>query len=205
MSQNLAISTIESEIVEITAKLRPADDASIGRILGGLLEFGFVVSESMPSENFKQKYIFSLNGVSEHALKIVAAKLARGEYPEIVNNFLPIPAEFAKLARAEERVLREDRTRLRIKLESGRIQPEEKRSPERQERIREMVANARRATTVMRGAAPEPAIDGERAEYIKRIMAIRDRDGITAEEQTRRRKPAADIERYERENGGEDA
>jgi hypothetical protein len=207
MTENLPAqqSTFESQIVAITAKLRPAEEHVIGRVIKGLLEFGFAIPPGIPAAKFSARYAFGLAGLSEFSLQAVAGKLVRGEYEEHTSNFLPIPAEFAKLARREEKPLKDDRMRLRVALENASIEVREQRSPEMQARISEQVARAVKIAKFIRGKDPEPPIDGERAEYIKRIMAIRDRNGITAEEQTRRRKSAADIERYEREHGGEDA
>lgn len=204
MSENLPAvpSTTEQQIAALTAKLRPAEDHAIARIITGLLDFGFVVPASIPAKKFNDKYRYALQGISETALTITAGKLVRGEYAEQNTNFLPIPAEFAKLARREERPLRDDRMRLRERIDgiaAASLARQTPKDPETVERIRALAAAAVQGLKSVRDVPVEPMTE-ERADELRRMLAIRDAGNLSAEQAAARRRAQADLDRYDQEH-----
>lgn len=204
MSENLPAvpSTTEQQIVALTAKLRPAEDHAIARIITGLLDFGFVVPSSIPAKKFNDKYRFALQGISETALGIAAGKLVRGEYADHSTNFLPIPAEFAKLAKREERPIREDRMRLRERIDgiaAASLARQTPKDPETVERIRALAAAAVQSLKGVRDQPVEPMTEA-RADELRRMLALRDHADLTTEQAAARRRAQADLDRYEQDH-----
>lgn len=141
-------------------------------------------------------YAYALSGVPGSCVQKATGKIIRGEY-EINRGFVPTPPEFAAIARAEARILREDKTRLMEKLESmGASQKAEKVSEEGKARIRAMLAMFRTKDAARKAYSvkiPE-AMDVAMAEYFEHIMALRDAPEVTAEQAAFRRRIRTEIE-----------
>ncbi|MHC2487674.1 hypothetical protein ACVII0_001466 [Sinorhizobium meliloti] len=102
---------MQQEISALTEQLAPAGADEIGHCIQGLMSGGLRISETITAANPVEEYRLSLRNVPVYGLRRAYVKLKRVEYENINRAFIPLPAEFAALASAECRLIREDRIR----------------------------------------------------------------------------------------------
>ncbi|MBO0141486.1 hypothetical protein JZX87_09960 [Agrobacterium sp. Ap1] len=141
-----------------------------------------------------EEYSKVLSAVPSCGLRRAMTKLKHGQYENINLDFIPTPANLAAMARAEAKVTIDDLTRLREKqatLRDLHDKPEPV-SEEARARVRSMLgrfnANHEAHKAQQRGyVAPEPMSD-EKAEYWRKIEAMKDAPEVTDEHQQFRNK-----------------
>lgn len=150
----------------------------------------------MQADKAPEIYAYALTDVPGYGVHKATGKIIRGEY-EINRGFIPMPPELAAMARAEAKVIREDKVRLMEKLRTIEViqcKPEHRDDAMRQ-RIKDMRAKAREIHAAHRVGAesfPEPMSE-EKAAYFQRIMALRDAPQVSAEQAAARRKVEHEI------------
>ncbi|QGJ76782.1 hypothetical protein CN138_32725 [Sinorhizobium meliloti] len=102
---------MQQEISALTEQLAPAGADEIGHCIQGLMSGGLRISETITAANPVEEYRLSLRNVPVYGLRRAYVKLKRVEYENINGAFIPLPAEFAALASAKCRLIREDRSR----------------------------------------------------------------------------------------------
>lgn len=147
----------------------------------------------MKAEDLETIYGYALSDVPAAGLKRAVEKIIKGEYP-IKHGFMPLPPELAAMARAEAKTIRDDLVRLREKEASIRemnTAPEPV-SEESRQRVRSMLqqfkADHEAQKASQRGnVEPEPMAD-DKAEYWRKIEAMKDATNLDAEHMAFRRK-----------------
>lgn len=184
---------MSQEIGALTAKLAPAEPASIASYLLSMRKAGLALPHGMKPEDLEAVYGYALSDVPACGLKRAVEKIIKGEY-DIERAFIPRPPELAAIARAESKSFRDDLTRLRLK-ESTIKDLQSKPQPiseDAKARVRSLLGRYRAETQAykeqQRGyLAPEPMSD-EKAEYWRKIEAMKDAPQVTAEQQQFRNK-----------------
>ena len=190
-----AISTLNQQIGELTEKLHPATHDQVSKSIRTMLAAGLSLPSGMKAEEAPNIYNFALEGVATYGVSVATRKVIRGEY-EINKAFIPTPPELAAIARAEARVIREDKARLMERLDAmSQSQPQE-RDPAMVERIKAKLRDFREQDAARRAmnTIPQEPMSDEKAEYYRKIMDIKDTRAPSAEQMAYRRKIIRDIE-----------
>ena len=150
MTTTPQISTLEREITVLTERLREPGDAVALRCLEMLLTAGFVFPSSIDPEQAAKVYGFALSRVPAVGIDSATKKLIRGEYERDGHRYLPLPPEWAALARKEAEKIREDRMRAIERRDAYHLANERAKpvDPAAKARVRALVARATAALTV---------------------------------------------------------
>lgn len=154
--------------------------------------------DGVKPEDLEAVYGYALSDVPAFGLKRAVEKLIKGEY-DIRRGYIPKPPELAAMARAEAKVIRDDLTRLREK-RATLLDLQKKPQPVSQDsldRVRAMLGRFRadqEASAARHRGEPvsEPMTD-EKAEYWRRIEALRDAPEVSADQRAFRRKIEMDL------------
>jgi hypothetical protein len=189
-------STLLQQITALTEQLAPAGPDEIAVCLNGLMNGGMMISASIQADNPVDEYRLALSGAPIAGLRKAFLKLKRGEYENINYAFIPLPSELAAMARAEARVLREDRVRLQEKAEALNTPKAKEISPEGRARIKGLlnVFRSEHAAAKAIGTAPKEPMSEAKAEYYQKIMEMRDAPGVNREHEVFRNHISAEIE-----------
>jgi len=192
-------STLQQQITAIAEKLSPCGDEGAAKAIRTLRTGGLGLPNSIKPEDVNTVYSYALSGLSSEALTTVCKKLVRGEYDIDRKSFIPLPPELAAMVRAEQRLISDDLSRLRSRLDAVTPVPVVDRSPEAQARVQSLrldFLNAHQEFKESNGLAPTPeTFDEDKAEYFRRILSLKDAPRVTDEQMNERNKRAAQIEK----------
>ncbi len=182
------LSTLETQIGALTKQLAPAQETHVTEAIRSLISAGLSLPVNMDAAKAPEIYSFALGKVSATGVKKAVAKLVRGEYPLKNKAFIPLPPDFADLARGEDRVVIDDLAGLRSSKEmlEGASRQGERSNPEQLARIRELHKNfqhfheANKDRTDRSGA--HSPIDDERRARLEKILAAPERPDVRPEE-----------------------
>lgn len=185
------------QIGELTEKLAPVTEDHVAKGIRSLLAAGLALPSGMQADRAPEIFAYALSGSPAFGVQKAVSKIIRGEY-DINRGFVPTPPELAAMARAEARILREDKLRLMDKLETIEVtqrQPEPRNEAmlARIHALRERARKIHAEHRVGAEAFPEP-LSAESAEYYQKIMALRDAPRVTAEQAAMRRKVQRDLQ-----------
>lgn len=200
------ISTLNQQIGVLTEKLHPVTEEQVARSIKSLIASGLPLPSSMQPDKAPDIYGFALAGVPSYGLQKAIAKVIRGEY-DINRSFAPTPPELAAMARAEAKVIRDDKARLierKEALEGPQTPPQV--SEEAKERIRKALVGFRQhvAASKGKGMAAEIPMSPEQAAYYQKIMSLRDADGVGAEQLAYRTAISRKVDAVQPNRTGED-
>lgn len=170
-----------TEIGVLTDALSKASQNAIEKYIEDLNARGFAYPQSIAPIMVLEEYSYALSGVGMGALSIVRRKLRAGEYPNH-KGFMPTPAEFSALARAEEQKLVDDLVRAKETLNAIRPEPKQERTPEMIERVRMLregflAQHKLNKQHERRNAEPDLPFDASQNEYWLKIAALKDASG----------------------------
>ena len=193
MSNSLTtLSTLHNEITDLQRKLSPAGDETVAKALSTLRTAGLRAPEGIPAAEINKVYSFALSGLAGYALNKTIRRIIQGEI-EGITAFIPTPPELAKLTRAEQAKITEDLIRARKIAEA--LSPPERQmlSPEAKARMKALWDNFRLENKLWkereRGTlAPDLPLTPEREDELRRMLALKDADNITAEQMAFRRR-----------------
>lgn len=193
MSNSLTtLSTLHNEITDLQRKLSPAGDEVVAKALSTLRTAGLRAPEGIPAAEINKVYSFALAGLAGYALNKTIRRIIQGEI-EGITAFIPTPPELAKLTRAEQAKITEDLIRAKATAEAMRPQEQVKVTAEGKARIRELLAqfridNEARKARERGTLAPDLPLTPERENELRRMLALKDADNITAEQLAFRRR-----------------
>lgn len=199
------LSTLETQIIELTEKLAPVTEDHASKSVRSLLAAGLALPSTMQAAKAPEIYAYALSGVPGYGVRKATEKIIRGEY-EINRGFIPTPPEFAAIARLESKVIRDDLVRALDKKRTleDNAAPREKTDPKQLERIRALHIGFKEfhAASKVAPALPKEPMDAERAEYWSKIAALKDAPSISEEQQAFRRKINADLDEVRPDDAG---
>lgn len=192
---------MEQQITATQARLAPAAESDIAKVLVSLRSAGMGLPTGMKPEDVTTVYSYALSGLSTDALNIAAKKLIRGEYPIERKAFIPTPPELAAIVRAESRVISDDLVRLKDTAESMRGPEKPKVDEAAKARIREKLAQFRADHAAQKAASKTPVVEEEmtheQVAYFRKIQDLPDAPEITPEQMRHRNAIASRIEKAE--------
>lgn len=162
------------------------------------------LSQGMKPEDLETVYGYALSDVPAIGLKRAVEKIIKGEY-NIEHGFIPRPPELAAMARAEAKAIRDDLTRLREKERTLRDLQEQPPpvSEEARARVRSILkkfrADHEAYRAEQRGNVVHEPMSEEKAEYWRKIEAMKDSRFIDAEHIAFRNKIAKEMPEQRRE------
>lgn len=193
MSNSLTtLSTLHNEITDLQRKLSPAGDEVVAKALASLRTAGLRAPEGIPAAEINKVYSFALSGLAGYALNKTIRRIIQGEIDGITA-FIPTPPELAKLTRAEQAKITEDLARAKATAAAMKPQEREELSPEAKARMKALWDNFKwnhkAEKERERGTlAPDLPLTPEREDELRRMLALKDADNITAEQMAFRRR-----------------
>ncbi|WP_250941060.1 hypothetical protein [Allorhizobium sonneratiae] len=184
---------MSQEIGVLTEQLKPVEQSGISKYLLSMRKAGMSLPPGIKPEDLEAVYGYALSDVPTFGLKRTVEKIIKGEY-DIERGFIPRPPELASMARAEARTIREDLIRLREKERAIRelqVKPEPI-SEEARSRVRSILGRFRAGHEAQKAqqrghAAPAP-MSADKAEYWRKIEALKDAREVSTEQQAFRNK-----------------
>ena len=128
--------------------LAPASVETVASRLLSLKGSGLEFPPGIDPQRAGEIYAFAMRGVSGEGLKRACIRIIQGDVADIGFQFIPTPPRLAVLARAETDVIRRDRERIVLALESMAPQRGPEPSEESKARVRAMVERVRRRMDV---------------------------------------------------------
>lgn len=192
MSNSLTtLSTLQNEITDLQRKLSPAGDEVVAKALASLRTAGLRAPEGIPATDINKVYSFALSGLSGYALNKVVRRIIQGEFPHITA-FIPTPPELAHLTRNEQVRISEDLIRAKAKAEAMAPPERHTLSPEAKARMKalwdQFKWNHKAEKAKERGTlSPDLPLTPEREDELRRMLALKDAQNITAEQLAFRR------------------
>lgn len=189
-------STLAQQITALTEQLAPAGPDEIAVCLNGLMNGGMMISASIQADNPVDEYRLALSGAPIAGLRKAFLKLKRGEYENINYAFIPLPSELAAMARAEARVLREDKVRLVERANAMAVPKAEPVSEAGKAKIKTLLKGFRAKHAAAKAATftPQEPMSEAKAEYFQKIMEMRDAPEVNYEQAAFRNQISAEIE-----------
>jgi len=179
------LSTLQLQITAIADGLRPGNDEAVAKSLQSLMKAGLMLSTNIKAEDMNKVYSYAVNGLAKDAITNVTRKLVRGEFDLKNKDFIPLPAEFASLIRSEQRMISEDLTRARSRLEAIEgYKPPPPANEETKAKVREMLAafkSEQRAVKEAQRGYVEIPLDAEGRDRLAKMLTLPDAKNITAE------------------------
>jgi hypothetical protein len=194
MAQELTISerasTLDEKITVLRDQRQPATDEHIRTAIFHMQAKGLPEGSGVSPTEMLLAYRIALEGISHRAVAETTKRFIAGKVNRHNHSFMPNAPEFAVVAREIDRQMSADMSRLMDEKrtlddlrDSSRKQPT---SPESMSRIRElhlMFKSQYLADKQREGGRVDPdAVDDDRAERLKSILAMPVRSGATEDE-----------------------
>lgn len=169
------LSTLNQQIAALNEKLVPVTGDHVARGIRSLLAAGLSLPSGMQADKAPEIYGYALAGVPAYGLQVAISKIIRGEY-DINRAFVPSAPELAAIARAEARVIREDKVRLTERASAMTIPKAEPVSEAGKQKIKSLLRGFRAKHSAAKSVSsvPQEPMSDAKAEYYQKIMELRD-------------------------------